>query len=334
MANVIPARIKSNSFILAGAHHRSSCSCGIFGGGGRGAGRLRKGPPTCGTLLWAHARFWKGHPPRRSRALIATCSSFPSDPESEENFWEQEEGKKKLGDIEDMKELIDEARKLKGSSSSSSQQDNQQQANTAASNDESVEPDQAQKLSEELAKRAKEQAERRRQAEQMFQLGQRAYGRGMYDKAVKFFEGALTNIPGSSHLGGEVQVWLAMAYEADGKHARCIALYKSLENNHPSRSIRRQAKDLRYILEAPKLKISREEMVTIPLIGDNNSETRTWSKMYKERRKKFTKKAMPTKDYMEDWLVWNPPRWERSPYFWVAVTVWLTLVGIALVFQD
>eukprot|EP00250_Pteridium_aquilinum_P006803 c16646_g1_i1 orf=539-1045(+) len=168
----------------------------------------------------------------------------------------------------------------------------------------------------------------------MLQLGQRAYGKGMYDKAVEFFEAALTNIPGASHLGGEVQVWLAMAYEADGKHSQCIALYKKLENTHPSTSIRRQAKDLRYILEAPKLKISKEEMVSIPLIGDNNSETRTWSKMYKERRKKTIKKGTPTKDYMEDWLVWKPPRWERSPYFWVAVTVWLTLVGISLMFQD
>ncbi|MCO5577007.1 hypothetical protein L7F22_030829 [Adiantum nelumboides] len=340
MANVnasVAARSKSSSCFLADAHFRSNYSCALFGGGAgeiRKLGRLRKGPPSCRMLLLGHAMFWKGRPPRRPRSLIVTCSAFPSDPESEENFWEQAEGKKKLGEIEDMKELIAEAGKLKASSSSSSQQDKQQLTSEPGSNDGSNEPDRAEKLSEELAKKAKEQAEKRRQAEQMFQLGQRAYGRGMYDKAVELFEGALTNIPGSSHLGGEVQVWLAMAYEADGKHARCIALYKTLEKTHPSGYIRRQAKDLRYILEAPKLKISKEEMVTVPLIDDNYSETRTWSKMYKERRKKLTKKAKPTKDYMEDWLVWKPPRWERSPYFWVAVTVWLTLIGIALVFQD
>jgi hypothetical protein len=58
-----------------------------------------------------------------------------------------------------------------------------------------------------------------------------------------------------------------MAYEANNRHADCIALYKQLEMKHPSISIRRQAANLRYILQAPKLKISQEEMVTIPLIG-------------------------------------------------------------------
>lgn len=60
-----------------------------------------------------------------------------------------------------------------------------------------------------------------------------------------------------------------MAYEANNRHADCIALYEQLEKRHPSVSIRRQAADLRYILQAPKLKISQEEMVTIPLIGSS-----------------------------------------------------------------
>lgn len=66
-----------------------------------------------------------------------------------------------------------------------------------------------------------------------------------------------------------------MAYEANKRHADCIDLYKQLENKHPSVSIRRQAADLRYILQAPKIKITREEMVTIPLIG--SSYDRYWS---------------------------------------------------------
>lgn len=69
--------------------------------------------------------------------------------------------------------------------------------------------------------------------------------------------------------GVQIQIWLAMAYEANNRHADCIALYQQLEKKHPSVSIRRQAADLRYILQAPKLKISQEEMVTIPLIGSS-----------------------------------------------------------------
>ena len=43
------------------------------------------------------------------------CAQPSSDPQSEEeeSFWEKPEGKQKMGEIEDMKELISEAKKLK-----------------------------------------------------------------------------------------------------------------------------------------------------------------------------------------------------------------------------
>lgn len=162
---------------------------------------------------------------------------------------------------------------------------------------------------------AQEQAERRATAQLMFELGQKAYGKGTYGRAIEFLEAALTIIPRPTLFGGEVgwlllvnyiysytffvfffslicfmfciylclmnwllyvllgkfqiQIWLAMAYEANNRHADCIDLYKQLEKKHPSLSIRRQASELRYILQAPKLKISQEEMVTIPLIGSS-----------------------------------------------------------------
>lgn len=60
-----------------------------------------------------------------------------------------------------------------------------------------------------------------------------------------------------------------MAYDANNRHRDCIAVYQQLEKQHPCISIRRQASELRYILEAPKLKISKDEIVTIPLIGSS-----------------------------------------------------------------
>ena len=53
---------------------------------------------------------------------------------------------------------------------------------------------------------AKEQAERRATAKLMFELGQKAYGRGMYNRAVEFFEGALTIISRPTLFGGEVSL--------------------------------------------------------------------------------------------------------------------------------
>lgn len=38
----------------------------------------------------------------------------------------------------------------------------------------------------------------------MFELGQKAYEKGMYSRAIEFLEGALIIIPGSTLLSGEV----------------------------------------------------------------------------------------------------------------------------------
>lgn len=186
---------------------------------------------------------------------------------------------------------------------------------------------------------AREQAERRETAQLMFDLGQKAYGKGMYGRAIEFLEGALTIIPRATLFGGEIQIWLAMAYEANNRHADCIALYQQLEKKHPSVSIRRQAAELRYILQAPKLKISQEEMVTIPLIGSSyDSYAGTWTDKYKDgdwRSKGAMTNQLPSsKDYLADFLVWRPPvGLEKNQGFWLALTFWLGLVGAALFLQ-
>lgn len=59
-----------------------------------------------------------------------------------------------------------------------------------------------------------------------------------------------------------------MAYQATGREEECISLYKSLEDTHPIPAIRRQAADLRYIMEAPKLEISEDEKIKLPLLED------------------------------------------------------------------
>jgi uncharacterized protein HemY len=57
-----------------------------------------------------------------------------------------------------------------------------------------------------VMQRAKEQAKQKKEAEIMFQMGQRAYGRGVYDKSVEILEAALTKISRASNLGGEVNL--------------------------------------------------------------------------------------------------------------------------------
>lgn len=61
---------------------------------------------------------------------------------------------------------------------------------------------------------------------------------------------------------------LCAAYQANQKMDLCIELYKDLETFHPMRAIQKQAAELRYIMEAPKLPTRPEDKVEIPLIND------------------------------------------------------------------
>lgn len=249
----------------------------------------------------------------------------------EELDWEAQMGKR-MKEIEAMRELEKAADELQSLAA----------AEGGGGGDEvkeETEEEKRMRVRKELEKVAKEQAERRASAELMFELGQKAYGKGMYGRAIEFLEGSLTIIPRTTLFGGEIQIWLAMAYEANNRHKDCIALYRWLEKQHPCFSIRRQAADLRYILQAPRLKISQEEMVTIPLIGNSyDSYAVTWSDKYKDKDESLsgsiTNQFPSSRDYLGDFLVWRPPvGLEKNRAFWVAVTVWLSLVGAALVLQ-
>lgn len=64
----------------------------------------------------------------------------------------------------------------------------------------------------------------------------------------------------------------------------------------------------------------------------------TWSDKYKDRdEKRFrstTNQLPSTRDYIGDFLVWRPPSGlEKNEAFWVALTLWVGLVGAALFLQ-
>ncbi|KAL3819275.1 hypothetical protein ACJIZ3_005180 [Penstemon smallii] len=248
----------------------------------------------------------------------------------DENFDWEKEMRMRVNEIQEMRELEKKAEEL--------QYKVDEEYGGADANEE-TEEQKRMRVKIELEKVAKEQAERRKTAQLMFDLGQKAYGRGMYGRAIEFLEGALTIIPRPTLLGGEIQIWLAMAYEANNRHADCIALYMQLEKRHPSVSIRRQAADLRYILQAPKLKISQEEMVTIPMIGSSyDSYAASWTDKYKDKDERMsgstTNQLPSSKDFLGDFLVWKPPvDVEKNPTFWLSLTLWVGLVGAALLLQ-
>ncbi|EEF34483.1 uncharacterized protein LOC8273504 [Ricinus communis] len=299
---------------------------------------------TCSSVSLGSKSFESGGKESRKQRVVTRGKAnskmngvdFDSDEESGSNGegeeepalgWEKEM-RKRVKEIEEMRELEKKAEELQSKAEETESEDREE-----------TEEEKRMRVRKELEKVAREQAERRETAQLMFELGQKAYGKGMYARAIEFLEAALTIIPRSTLFGGEIQIWLAMAYEANNRHKDCIALYRQLEMSHPSISIRRQAANLRYILQAPKLKISQEEMVTIPLIGSAyDSYAATWTEKYKDKDQRLsgstTNQLPSSRDYLADLLVWRPPvGLQKNTAFWVALTLWLGLVGAALILQ-
>ena len=96
-----------------------------------------------------------------------------------------------------------------------------------------------------------------------YQSGQIAFERGEYRQAVSCLLAALAQIQPNTKIGGEVQVWLATAYEATGQIAEAKALCVQL-SNHPSLDTRQASKRMLYIMQAPELTRRDEWLIKIP----------------------------------------------------------------------
>eukprot|EP00775_Hariotina_reticulata_P010561 gene10561-10721_t len=182
------------------------------------------------------------------------------------------------------------------------------------------------KLLQRSAELAAEEAERRKKEAAYLEGGKKAYERGQYDDSVTLLEKAVEQAGKGSMLGGEAMMWLALAYQACGREQDCINTYKWLEDNHPVPKMKKQAADLRYIMEAPKLELSPEERVTIPLLNSEDS----WVK--KGGRKSYTPRYNPAvvpsnkkKSYWDN-LDWDAPLLPFVPDKWYYRVAWLVLI--------
>lgn len=111
---------------------------------------------------------------------------------------------------------------------------------------------------------------------EQYQAGKAAFERGQYRQSVECLEKASALVDRNTRFGGEVQIWLVTAYEAAEQKKEAIALCKQLDR-HPSIEIRKQSRQLLYILEAPQLTRRPEWMTQIPdlaTITDNEANTR------------------------------------------------------------
>lgn len=109
-------------------------------------------------------------------------------------------------------------------------------------------------------------ADSRSQAKTEYAYGQAAFERGDYRQAVTHFEAGVKLAKAATPLGGEIQIWLVNAYNAVGQGREAEALCETL-TRHPDLEVRKQAKNLLYILQAPQLRRPGNWMSQIPDLG-------------------------------------------------------------------
>jgi tetratricopeptide (TPR) repeat protein len=125
-------------------------------------------------------------------------------------------------------------------------------------------------------------------AKTRYQAGKVAFENGQYREAVEQLEKATALLVRNSRLGGEVQIWLATAYEAAGRSEDAIALCEQLKR-HPNPETNKESRRLQYIFQAPRLQRPKEWMTEIPDLGtltdDNETKIRLSAKTTKSSRK-------------------------------------------------
>jgi tetratricopeptide (TPR) repeat protein len=188
------------------------------------------------------------------------------------------------------------------------------------------------KIKAKLEARA-EELQREREARAIkFSQGKAAYARGQYDASVVFLESALNEEGPFSQLGGDIQMWLALAYAATGRQQDCIDTYKAIERSHPIPGIRRKAADLRYIMEAPKLQLGEDEKVKIPVLTDVDSNRGGRGSAPMPRTRPGPRPQKPKTWDEEFWENYKPPQYLKNRYVWTAAAI--LLAGLAAFYSQ
>lgn len=189
---------------------------------------------------------------------------------------------------------------------------------------EELEPEEEQRrqLQERLAQQVRDEAAKQRKADALYTMGKLAYEQGAYKNSVTALEEAMEILSPNSEAGGEAQLWLALAYEACQRNDEALNLYQKLENSHPMPQIRKQAADLRYIFEAPKLKIGENERVKVPVLDevDKYGSNRPVTRRVQRKKIELTLEERVMRDY-------KPPIKIPNKYILVASTV--VTLGVA-----
>lgn len=163
-------------------------------------------------------------------------------------------------------------------------------------------------------------AEKKAQAKSTLKLGQIAFDRGRYKKAIAHFQAALAQANPMGSLGGEIQLWLVNAYIAAGDQSTGVALCRKL-TRHPDLETQRQSKRLLYILEAPELEMKPEWVTKIPDLSSLEDDA---IKRYPQRPKRSRR---PSKKPEPEPVDLKEVNTAENQFFWVALLATILTLG-------
>ncbi|PSF37416.1 hypothetical protein C7H19_09585 [Aphanothece hegewaldii CCALA 016] len=146
-----------------------------------------------------------------------------------------------------------------------------------------------------------------------FEAGRAAFERGEYRLSVQLFEKALQEISPNSRQGGEIQTWIVTAYQGMDKVEEATSLCRQL-TTHPIYDIRNRAKQILYILEAPRLQRPPEWMSKIPdleKLPDSEPKFQKGQNLYKPPKNEEI----------------GPINTKDNRFIWVALGLVLVLLG-------
>ena len=157
-------------------------------------------------------------------------------------------------------------------------------------------------------------------ARQRYRNGKAAFENGKYRQAVEELKKACALLERNTRLGGEVQIWLATAYEASGQNREAIELCEQLKR-HPYPETSKDAKRLQYIFKAPKLERPKEWMTEIPDLA-------TLSDKSKIRVAASRKKSPAVKEVEEvEFIDLSQVNTQDNRFIWLALIVIAVTLG-------
>jgi tetratricopeptide (TPR) repeat protein len=161
-------------------------------------------------------------------------------------------------------------------------------------------------------------------AREIYQTGRYAFERGQYRQSVQDLEKASALVKRNTAFGGEVQIWLVMAYQALGQPQAAIDLCRTL-CQHPDLEIRQQSRRLLYILEAPKLETRPEWLSQIPDLSSLEDSGPEFKRG--ENRRKPSKPAPPRFQVASEPIDPSQINTKDNQFIWVALVGAMLTLG-------